>query len=501
MRNRKEQLGIFLILLHHSLAGVIHVSTNGTSNSSCWTGGEALPCNSLQLALTGLQSRFNSKDTTILVHGPGRYPLPANTSTTVISGASNVAIVGSGEATIDCQSGAGLVFINSLNVSLVQIKVCGCCDPTKLPDDDRTTLYRAALSFVQCNDVHLVKVSITKSIGRGVLVDSCSGRIFIEESHFTDNNFGPFPYSDGGGMIISHNSTRPVVVTIINSVFINNIANTNLMDQLGAQGKGGGLALFLYNKTGMISVSIVGSKFNGNRAIHGGGLYLQYEYETGSHDSVVNISSSTFENNLCSNDKLAPYDVQGGGLGIVYAAAAVTSSSILIDNCNFTGNYALFGGGLSIVLTKNSKLSDKYLQLSNCVFEGNIGLVGYAFHSCSKALVTDSLMPCIVISGSAFKSNKLIVNRGITDGLGAVNNDKIPLCLQGDVSFTNNTGTALVMSVSTISLLDSSNVIFTGNTGHNGGALSLLNTALLTVGQNCRLLFTENYAHLFGGAV
>ena len=505
MRSRKLGFLFLIYLLHHGLAAnVIHVSPNGTSSSSCWTGGEDSPCDTLQLALTGLQSRFNSKDTTILVHGLARYSLPANSSSTIIRGASNVAILGKGDpATIDCQSAAaGLMFVSSSNVSIIRLIFSRCGKPTELPDDDRTALYRTALSFVQCNDVQLIKVTAIESTGRGVLMDSCTGQITINESHFIDNHFGPFLNSDGGGMIIRHNSTLPVMVTIINSVFTNNTANTYLRDHLGDQGKGGGLALFLYNRTGQVSVSILGSRFSNNRAIHGGGVYLQYEYESGvHHDIVVNISSSTFESNFCNSDDLAPYDIQGGGLAIVYAATTAINSSIVIEGCNFTDNYALFGGGLSIVLTKNSKLSDKYLQLSNCVFEGNRGLVGYAFHSCSKALVTDSLMPCIVISESVFKSNHLIINQGLTDGLGAVNNDKIPLCLQGEVSFMNNNGTALVMSVSTVSLLDSSSVVFTGNTGHNGGALSLLNTALLTIGRNCRLLFSENRAHLYGGAL
>lgn len=69
---------------------VIHVRLGGSRSRACWTGGEKLPCNSILLALSGLQICFNSTNTTIVVHGPDTHLLPANNTATVVSGAQNV---------------------------------------------------------------------------------------------------------------------------------------------------------------------------------------------------------------------------------------------------------------------------------------------------------------------------------------------------------------------------------------------------------------------------
>ena len=403
-------------------ADVIHVSTNGTSNSSCWTGGEALPCNSLQLALTGLQSRFNSKDTTILVHGPGRYSLPANTSTTVISGASNIAIAGSGEATIDCQSGAGLVFVNSSNVSLTQLTLRGCGKQLLLGDTAAAAAarpsYSAGLLFHTCQHITIDGVTITNSSGLGTILQDTSGLVLIRHSVYT------------GG-----HSTH-------------------------------------------LSV--------------GGGLWVAMGSQSTNHTSY-SISDCQFENN--SNNDLSTSS-RGAGM-MVSLLQHANVSSFSVHSCTFTNNSAHYGGGLYVQLD-----SDTSVRITNCSFDANQGQAGAAMFITAPLPLPGTVLPkCVVITASAFKNNEVPVLQNMTIGIGSVYSDGVSLCLAEETRFTENQATALVMSGAHLTIAESSQVFFIDNTGHNGGALALLDTAYIIVSDSSSLTFTHNRAQLKGGAI
>ena len=67
--------------------------------------------------------------------------------------------------------------------------------------------------------------------------------------------------------------------------------------------------------------------------------------------------------------------------------------------------------------------------------------------------------------------------------------------------FEVNRGSALAVIGTQVVLMDNSSLVFNGNTGSRGGALSLLGVASFVIGKNTELLFTNNTASLFGGAI
>ena len=393
---------------------VIHVSLNGTSSSSCWTGGEDSPCDTLQLALTGLQSHFNSKDTSILVHGPATYLLPAKTNATVIKGASNVNISGTDESTtIECLSGAGLVFVNSSNVSLIQLTLSGC---GKLLSGDTAA---AGLLFHTCQNVTIDNVTITDSKGLGTMLQDTSGIIHIRHSVYT------------GGR------------------------NTSL------------------------SVS--------------GGLWIAIDSPL-TINTTYSISDCRFENNNNSAE-LSP----SRGAGLMVSLLHTNVSSFSVVSCTFTNNSAHYGGGLYMQLDT----STTHVSINDSMFEANQALTGGAAIFLTAPLpLPGTLLPRhVTITASTFKSNEVLVQQNVTTGIGSVFSDGVPLCLAEEVRFTRNQATALVMSGAHLTVTESSQVIFANNTGHNGGALALLDTAHMIVSDNSSLMFIHNRAQLKGGAI
>ena len=86
-------------------------------------------------------------------------------------------------------------------------------------------------------------------------------------------------------------------------------------------------------------------------------------------------------------------------------------------------------------------------------------------------------------------------------GTGAAYSDGVSLCLSQYVVFVKNQASALVISGATLVILESSKINFSENTGHNGGALALLDSAYMVVSSNSNLTFAQNKAQLHGGAI
>lgn len=450
------------------------------------------------------------------------FSLPTTLLLWLVGRRTYIAIAGSGEnVVLECSAGAGLAFINSLNVSLHQLRLrgCGMLNSAAEPDSaaarsgylDKALLYRVAILLMSCTDISLTRVLVTQSNGLGVSIRNSSGKVIITESQFINNTICPaelFQYAGGGGISIQHGSSDNVIIKVTNCTFSSNNATLGIFtyqqpntkqDHHAWHGKGGGLALFFWQEVGAALVEIDSCIFNSNSAKYGGGLYLQFEAEGTLNCSVI-ISSSNFDGNSCYGDRLTPPGSEGGGTRSDYSTAGELSN-VLFSECNFTDNSAVFGGGVSVELFRVDGISSDYLHISDCKFESNTGHIGSAMHTYTTWVEFNGFLPCTTISETVFTSNHIEVHSGVTEGLGGVYSDRVLLCLQGKTAFINNSHTALVMSVSALKISKSAQVVFSGNSGHNGGALALLNTALLSVGQNCRLTFTHNTAHLLGGAI
>uniref|UniRef100_A0A1X7U8R7 Uncharacterized protein n=1 Tax=Amphimedon queenslandica TaxID=400682 RepID=A0A1X7U8R7_AMPQE len=86
-------------------------------------------------------------------------------------------------------------------------------------------------------------------------------------------------------------------------------------------------------------------------------------------------------------------------------------------------------------------------------------------------------------------------------GIGAVYIDSIPTIFSGQVTFENNSGSALVATGSYINISRGAIVNFTRNIGRNGGAIALLDNTFIVTSEGSSLYFIDNSALYKGGAI
>ena len=413
-------LRLSLLVLVTQATRHIRVSHDGFNSSHCWN--QQRGCATIELALAGLQAS-ESANTSINIQGAASaYTLPADSNTTVLIGAQNVAITGSGdeEVTVECEQGAGLALINSANVSISQLTLTGCGLFNKHVQSQRPS-YSSALLFSDCSDVAIINVSISNSTGVGTIMQDSSGVVQIRNSVYTSNN------GNVGGILITQSVDSPVLYLITGCLFENNTA------------KGRGLV----------------------------------------------YSNSPYPSTL--------FPSRGGGLMV----SLDPSSSLFLDSCSFISNTAQYGGSVYLELSGTATVN-----ITDCSFENTTAYTGSALYITSCAQLPRKTFPsCVMLSNVEFYNCSVGFHKNSVTGIGAVYSNGVPLCLSQEVIFTNNSGTALAMSGAPAIVVSNSTVDFTSNSGHNGGALALLNRAHLLVHSGSTFSFVNNVAHLYGGAI
>lgn len=141
--------------------------------------------------------------------------------------------------------------------------------------------------------------------GTSFYVDNCS---------FRENE----AYYDGGGLCLYDGGYTGVIMSLTNSLFVNN-RSTN--------GNGGGA--YIYASDGGMNCIVSGNEFSSNGSDEdGGGLYA-YVYE-----GNLYVGNSTFDQNVVSSD----YDGGGAYLECEYG-------DMTVENCAFTNNSCEYEGG------------------------------------------------------------------------------------------------------------------------------------------------------------
>uniref|UniRef100_A0A1X7U859 Uncharacterized protein n=1 Tax=Amphimedon queenslandica TaxID=400682 RepID=A0A1X7U859_AMPQE len=137
-----------------------------------------------------------------------------------------------------------------------------------------------------------------------------------------------------------------------------------------------------------------------------------------------------------------------------------------------------------------------------CHFDSNSGRIGAGLDiSVWHTSITGKHPHCLIEDTVFTNNNPVHPSNGGLVGIGAVYIDSIPTILSGQVTFENNSGSALVATGSYININCGAIVNFTGNIGRNGGAIALLDNTFIVTNEGSSLYFINNSALYKGGAI
>ena len=481
--------------------------------------------------------------------GLGKFNLSMNDLLT-FSDWTKFALSGQGmtETMVTCdRGGIGLVFQNSSQITLRNLSILTCgriLNTTSIIETDSNTTFlqsKSAIYFNSCSNITLEGVQIQKSNGMGMTMYNTGGTNLFLSNEFINNRIQPNDSTlGGGGVVIETSHCAPgdhactddysKLVTSDSSYifeecqFISNVATSHYLPPPSehphakthmAMGKGGGLSVSFKGRAYRNKLIINNScTFRTNKAEWGGALYLAFG-DTSLNNSVF-INSSYFMLNGLNNDDNVKV---GGALRIEIISyppdqlvgygkynSTVTGNSITIEKTIFSSNFATWGGAMSFVSTRDlpGQISPNGLLIKECRFIQNTAcrLATAVDITPWKPDIIDSkesfLQP--VFEDCTFNSNKIqFVN--ITSypvGLGALYINNIPTVFKGDNLFVDNIDTALVVSGTYVSVLDSSMMNFTGNQGRRGGALAFIGQSWLIAHENTRFIFNGNLVGTYG---
>lgn len=133
----------------------------------------------------------------------------------------------------------------------------------------------------------------------------------------------------------------------------------------------------------------------------GGGL--AFYFGTDNYNGTVTIEDCFFNDNK-ANDSGGGIYMFLGGMGSVH--------NVDISDTIFTGNWAMDGGGLEITHSNaNSFLNPNTVQVTNCMFDGNMGKFGGGYKNIQ--LDGQSNANHLLVSRSVFMNNRGDVGAGI----------------------------------------------------------------------------------------
>ena len=238
--------------------------------------------------------------------------------------------------------------------------------------------------------------------GGGIYCDD--GTVTIEDSALNNNNA-----NDDGGAVAVFDCD----LTIDSSSFESNTADST------------GAAVYASSA----SLTVTNSSFDDNSADGSGGAI---RFVDGSYQESLDVRDSVFNRNISGN--------YGGGIGVF------EGDQVTIEDCEFTSNEGVFGGGLSVTQVAETRMQRNWLCQNNAVTAGG-GLRLSSFWNSSSSFnnnlfvenasaqgggiyVTDS-------AGSTFTNNTLVGNAA-TDGGAAYVDDSTVTSNNNLVAYTDS---------------------------------------------------------------
>ena len=336
--NRIERSLFILLFLCHTVVGLnIYVTKeDSTDDSSCWTGGKDKPCATLGLALQGLQIHNH---TTVWV-SEGHYLLNQSAAgdhrfiwnVDIAIAAWVDKELETTAVRVECEGEIGLTFIYVSNVTIrgLEFMQCGVYQysTSRISRDEPFQQFYAALYFLYTINVTFEFVHVSGTPGTGVVMYATAGKIRIVNSTFSFNSPEEFPMntseSGGGGLYIDFPYCAPDLI------------NENCALNSSTHEK------FISNSEYILEFCT----FQSNGA------------------AIKNDTMATFI--LPHLDTHLAFG-RGGGLSVFFKGYS-SGNLILIRNCIFENNIALWGAGFFVEyqdMSNNNNFSVESARVEN----------------------------------------------------------------------------------------------------------------------------------------
>ena len=555
--NYKERINLILIIAAVTFCcssqstNIMVNNEKGVDNSLCLNGGGH--CLSLDFVFLNLSDCHRMKNKSINVTLPeGNYSFTLNSTVTgsLFKNCSAVNIAGANvnNTNIVCGVDAGLAFQNIPQVNITNITFTHCgslrnstsVNLTGNPPNV-TLLLSVALYFTYCKNVQIVDVIVQDSNATGIVMYNIYGNLRVERSFFIGNGNGndnqenllpsnggfhvEFVYCDPGKVdenCIQHNNYNAMYHFKSNAFYynyaLNNFEGTLFYLFYKANyysfSRGGGLSIVFKGNASNNTVFIDDCKFYGNKASRGGGLLI--EFEDFSKNNRINISNTHFSHNQVRCEAKNSYGTAGGGVRVgfvIFDKNTVENNSVIFENCLFTKNEALWGGGFGVFIPSepNVVYATNSLSFNNCSWSANKGMLGSAvdldywnIHSYGAKMHV-KFSACKFHNNNNSKMKEMDTLTAWHDfnsfGAGTLYANGIPIIFEDYVEFNSNNGSALAVYDATATFTSNCNASFINNTAWEGGAIILLGASNVWINPHTMFLFKSNKADLRGGAI
>ena len=434
----------------------------------------------------------------------------------------------------------GFVFEQVTNLQISNIDFVECTNNFyNKTISDLIVVMAAAVTVLDSINVTVREITVSKSLGIGIIFKQTRGNIEIYDSVFEHNGWGMNHSNtrlsnriNGGGLYIEIEHSQEIYTTyydIFNCEFYENNSTTSHLNSdderyWGAKSydftQGGGITLYLEDNKIETLVLINNSRIHHNQADWGGGMIIVMlnDYSEHAEKSKLIVQNSVISDNTCRR--------HGGGVGFYFSEGMQYETPIAkFINCTIESNSAgIYGGGTRVVTAKSSmdtpqnrtktinKSDGIIIIFKECVWSKNSALFGSAIDIFSQDL--DRKYPWSIMFSDCIITRNSIVN-SLTDsetvnqklyshhnsGKGALACAQFVLRFSGMTSVESNNGSAIYLSSCHIVFENKSIVQLANNSGYHGGAIVLIGQSALLAGVSSAFYFVNNSATWRGGAI
>ena len=517
-----ESLLLLVLLTQTCLAHtVLYVDGSASTEPIGVCTNRSSPCPTLEFAMNQTRELNNSVAVVLLssrliLDDPILLDLDSRITEFHLKGRDDSGTVITCSTISESLSGFYLVGLDNVTISNITVSGCGL---HRFYDKN---IFSAVFHFMECNNVIITKLNVIDNRGTGIaIVYPENGTTSISYSKFSSNYLTERDttyYFGGAGVaayVLGKNTTQ-VAINVFECTFEhnratspNNYTDYDVYQPYSGSGKGGGFSAYLWYDATKNSVNISDCVFFNNTAYYGGGLYILLS-DNSVHNNMI-IERCKFYENGCVEELRG--SVIGGGAVIAYKTHRNETftphhNHILIKDSEFLCNCAHFGGGLAFIVSRThdseASTSNTFL-LDNCSWTKNRAHIGAAVdispHVMSR--VKEGFLQKLCFRDCRFTDNFVLSHElGMVQsyGSGVLFSSLVNVDFENFVLFERNNGSAVVI-VNGMLNFSECDAVFVGNTGVQGGAISLTGVSAMIIGPGRTYNFTDNSATDRGGAI